>query len=267
MTYSNISENEIPIIIVLGLGLIGNIIGCGPGSILLYIITMLIFFASFFVAEPKYNDENRNEKIKFGKRIFVSSLIVSTIKVLVSGFLWYDFLVGITMSMLTFILYKVFTNGIIVILDFKKKKAFTLEEIMGASIFLTIAACSFGGLQIFGFSIRNIIAIFIVLVLGWKNGMLVGATSGITIGVVLGIIAETEPIIIAAYAISGLVAGILNKFGKIGVILGFILGNILLTYLANGGMENLIMFREILIAGIGLLAVPKNIKHRRHIWR
>lgn len=255
-----IGANEIPIVIALVLGLIGNIIGCGASSIIPYIITMLIFFASFFVAEPKYNEESRNEKIKFGKRIFTSSLIVGIVKVLISGFLWYDFLLAVTMSMLTFVLYKIFVNAITVILNFGEKRAFTLEEIMGASILLTIAVCSIGNLEIFGFSIRNIIAIFIVLVLGWKNGMLVGATSGITIGVTLGIVAGNEPVTIAAYAISGLIAGILNRFGKIGVIVGFVLGNVILTYLTNGGMENLILFREILIAGIGLLAVPKNIK-------
>ena len=255
-----IGANEIPIIIVLILGLIGNIIGCGLGSIPLYIITMLIFFASFFVIEPKYNDESRNEKVKFGKRIFTSSLIVGLTKVVISGFLIYDFLVAITMSMLTFILYKIFVNSITVVLEFKEKRAFSLEEIMGASILIAIAACSLGGIEIFGFSIRNIIAIFIVLVLGWKNGMLIGTTSGVTIGVTLGIVAETDPILIAAYAISGLVAGALNKFGKIGVIVGFVSGNIILTYLANGGVDNLILYREILIASIGLIAIPKNIK-------
>lgn len=252
--------NEIPIVIALVLGLIGNIIGCGVSSIIPYIITMLIFFASFFAREPKYNEESRNEKIKLGRRIFTSSLIVGIVKVLISGFLIYDFLVAITMSMITFILYKVFVNGISVVINFNEKRAFSLEEIMGASVLLTIAVCSFGNLQIFGFSIRNIIAIFIVLVLGWKNGMLVGATSGITIGVTLGIITNNDPVTIAAYAISGLVAGILNRFGRIGVIVGFVIGDVILTFLSNGGIENLIVFKEILIAGIGLLVVPKNIK-------
>ena len=255
-----VGANEIPIIIVLGLGLIGNIIGCGWGSILPYIITILVFFSSFFIREPKYNEESRNEKIKLGRRIFVASLIVGIVKTIISGFLLYDLFVAIALSMLTFILYKIFVNSITVILEFNEKRAFTLEEIMGASVLLTIAVCCFGNLQIFGFSIRNIIAIFLVLVLGWKNGMLVGATSGISIGVTLGIVAGNESITIAAYAISGLIAGVLNKFGKIGVIIGFIIGDILLTYLSNGGIENLIVFKEILIAGIGLLAVPKNIK-------
>lgn len=252
--------NEIPIIMVLILSFIGNIIGCGANSILSYIITILIFFSSFFIVEPKYNEQSRNEKIKFGKRILVSSLIVGIAKVFISGFLIYDFLQAIAMSILTYVLYKIFVNSIIVLLSFNEKRAFSLEEIMGASIMLTIAVCCLGNLKIFDFSIRNIIAIFIVLVLGWKNGMLVGATAGITTGVTLGIIAETDPVIIAAYAISGLIAGILNRFGKIGVIVGFILGDIILTYLSNGGVDNLIVFKEILIAGVGLLAVPKNIK-------
>ena len=255
-----IGANEIPIVISLVLSFVGNIISCGFGAIPIYIITMLLFFASFFIAEPKYNEQSKNEKIKFGKRICISSLIVEILKVFISGFLWYDLLVAISMSILTFVLYKIFVNGVSVLIDFYEKRAFTLEEIMGAAVMLTISICCLGNLQIFDFSIRNIIAIFIVLVLGWKNGMLVGATSGITIGVTLGIIAETDPVIIAAYAISGLVAGILNKFGKIGVIAGFILGDIILTYLQNGGLENLIVFKEILIAGIGLLAVPKSVK-------
>ena len=65
---------------------------------------------------------------------------------------------------------------------------------------------------------------------------------------------------VAAYAISGMIAGILNKFGKLGVIIGFCLGNIVLAYVSNGYTVELIHFKEILIASIGLLAVPKSIQ-------
>lgn len=251
--------NEIPIAISLIIGLIGNIIGCGVSSILPYIITLLVFFASFFVKEPKYNNESRNEKVKLGVRLFVSSLIVNIVKMMTSGFLIYDLLVTITIAMLTYILYKVFANSLNVLVNFMQKRAFTLEEVMGAGIVLTIAACSLGELQILGFSIRNILAIFIILLLGWKNGMLVGTTAGVTIGVTLGIITGSDPVAIAAYALSGLIAGLLSKFGKIAVVIGFILGDLILTFLYNGGIENLIVFQEILIAGVGLLAVPKSI--------
>ena len=78
--------------------------------------------------------------------------------------------------------------------------------------------------------------------------MLVGATGGITIGVVLGIIGNGEPIMVASYAISGLIAGIFYRLGRIGVIAGFILGNIILTYVANGNTVPVILIQEILIA-------------------
>ena len=254
-----IIANEIPVIGILIFGLIGNIIGCGAGSIPTYIITMLIFFASFFTAQPRYNEDSRNEKILLSKRVFFSTLIVGLVKTFISGPMIYDVLVTITVSITTVVFYKIFTNAIIVITAFGEKRAFTLEEVMGTSLLLAVAVCSLQGLTVFGFSITNVLSIFIVLLLGWKNGMLVGATGGITIGVALGIIAGNEPITIAAYAISGLAAGILNRFGKIGVIVGFILGDVVLTYVSNGGIENLIIFQEILIAGLGLLAVPKSI--------
>ena len=58
----------------------------------------------------------------------------------------------------------------------------------------------------------------------------------------------------------GMVAGIFNKLGKIGVIVGFILGNVLLSYVSNGNTVQIIAFQEILIAALGLLAVPKGMK-------
>lgn len=57
----------------------------------------------------------------------------------------------------------------------------------------------------------------------------------------------------------GMIAGILNKLGKIGVIVGFCLGNAILTYVVNGNTVPVITIREILIASLGLLLLPKNI--------
>lgn len=57
----------------------------------------------------------------------------------------------------------------------------------------------------------------------------------------------------------GMIAGILNKLGRIGVILGFAIGNAILTYVANGNTVPIITIREILIASLGLLLIPKEI--------
>ena len=252
-------SSEVPIIAVLLLALTGNAVSYGLSGSVSFIVTLLIFLATFFIKEPKYNDSSRNEKVLLSKRIFFASLIVNVIQVFINQFLIYDLLVAISMSIVTVIFYKIFANSIQVLVNYNEKMAFSIEEVMGTSLLLSIALCSLGDFAILGFGVRNVLSIFIVLVLGWKNGILVGTTSGATIGVTLGIIANNEPVVVAAYAISGMIAGILNKFGKIGVICGFVLGNVILSYVANGLVSNLILFKEILIAGIALLVVPKNI--------
>ena len=52
--------NEIPIIAVIILALIGNGIATGINGSITLIVTLLIFFASFLIKEPKYNDISRN---------------------------------------------------------------------------------------------------------------------------------------------------------------------------------------------------------------
>ncbi|MCI8621040.1 MAG: hypothetical protein HFJ50_04685 [Clostridia bacterium] len=58
----------------------------------------------------------------------------------------------------------------------------------------------------------------------------------------------------------GMVAGVLSRFGKIGVILGFIAGNVILSYVSTGYAVQAIYIKEIVLASLGLLLVPKKIQ-------
>lgn len=249
--------SSVPALGIVIASLLGNLIKYGVGGALGYFLTALIMIVTLFLIKPVYNEQERNEKIKIGKNVFISTLLLQIIKLAISGFTIYDVLSGIAISIIALVFYKIFVNAIVVLQDFNKRGAFSIEEVIGTSLLLAIAVGAFGDLSVFGFGIRNILSILIVMILGWKNGVLVGTTSGVTIGVTLGIITGSEPIMIAAYAISGMIAGILNRFGKIGVIIGFALGNVILAYVSNGYTVELIHFKEILIASIGLLAVPK----------
>ena len=249
----------VPIAIVAITTLAGYTIKSGVGGFTTILLTILVFLACILIKRPN-EDEEKNEHLKVGMQITFSVFVVQLIKSLFKGILLYDILYNIMLSIVIYILYKIFVNGLAVIQDYKEKEVFSLEEVMGAGMLLAIAINCFENFSIFGYSVRNILSILIVLVLGWNNGMLVGATAGISIGTILGLLNGQEPIMLAAYGISGLVAGILNKFRKFGVILGFILGNIILSYLANGNKIEVIKFQEVLIAALGLLAVPKKYK-------
>ena len=252
--------NSVPLLGIVLFSAIGSCIKFGISGLLGYILTALVLIVTMFIIRPRYSDDEKNEKIRLSKNIFITTMIVELARVGISGFTLYDILSIISFSIIAVVFYKIFVNSIVVIRDFSEGKAFSIEEILGASLVLAIASGAFGDLSILGFSIRNILSILIVLILGWKNGVLVGTTAGVTIGVTLGVITASEPVMVAAYAISGMVAGVLNKFGKLGVIIGFCLGNVILAYVSNGYTVELIHFKEILIASIGLLAVPKSIQ-------
>ncbi len=247
----------VPAIGVVIVGLIGNIIGAGAVGALNYILIILMLLILICIKPPKENDEYKNEQIQISGHIFISIILVMIAKLILTKFTVADLILHITLAILSVVFYKIFVNSIVVIQEMTEKSAFSIEEVIGASLLLSIAVSAFGEFSILGLSIRNILSIFIVLILGWKNGILIGTTAGVTIGVTLGIIAQNEPMIVALYAISGMIAGVLNKFGKIGVIIGFLVGNGIIIYASNGSATDIAFFKEILIASLGLLAVPK----------
>lgn len=253
-----ITANNIPILIPYVITCIGTFIGFGGSGLLTYILTSLIFMALSIFVMPKVKEDTDQKRLM--PHLIVATILVQIVQILFGPILIYDILSAILFTIISCIFYKIFNSSISVIKDSKTKKAFSIEEVIGTSLLVAIAISAFRDIAIFGYSIRNILSVLVVLILGWQNGILVGATSGVTIGVVIAIIQGGDPVQIAAFAISGMIAGLLNKIGKIGVIIGFLLGNIILSYAANGNTHSVIMVQEILIASIGLLAMPKNLK-------
>ncbi|MBR3134650.1 MAG: SpoIIE family protein phosphatase [Clostridia bacterium] len=249
-------SNGIPIAIVYLVSLIGTGIRFGTENTLTYFLMSVLLLVFVLIKKPVKN-EGKTEQYRLGGYLFFTIIFASILKMIFTKFYLYDILVSITLSVTTYIFYKIFVNSLTVIKKYGEQRVFSIEEVVGASLLISIAVSALGNYTIFSFSIRNIICIFMVLALGWKNGILIGCVSGVTVGLVLGIIGDETPTLIAAYGISGMISGMLNRFGKIGVILGFIIGNIIIAYSANGGTKNIIMFQEILIAAMGLLALPR----------
>lgn len=252
-------SNGIPAFGIIITSIIGNIVGFGASGGVNYILTLLVLMVTFIIKKPTYNEETKNEKIKLGKRLFVSVLLVSIFRYMLGEFTIYNLIVNITNALIVVVFYKIAVNSLNVLEEINIRKAFSLEEVMGASLILAIAISALANIEVLGLSIRNTLSILLVLILGWKNGVLIGTTSGVTIGATLGIIAEYEPSMVAAFAISGMMSGLLNRFGKVGVIIGFVIGNIVLAYISNGTTIDVQILKEIIIASIALLAVPSTI--------
>ena len=250
----------IPISIVYITTLLGSFCGLGADATGTYFLTSIVFFITLFIFKAK-KQQDVNEKAKFGKNIILSILLVRIVPMLFSSISVSGIIVAVMMCITTYIFYKVFVNSLDVIYEYGYKTVFSIEELMGAAMLLAVAISSLAPISILGYSVKNILCILIVLILGWKSGIMLGTIGGVTIGVVLGIIGNQPPIVVAAFAIAGMLSGLMSKIGRIGVIIGFILGNVVITYFSNGNMEPIIVFQEILIASLGLLLIPKNVEY------
>lgn len=250
----------VPIIGVFLMALIGTAISMQKSAVNNFIVTSIIYFILVLFFKAKVAVEERNEVVKTGGKLFAACMIVSIIKCFTGIFLLYDVFMSIISSSIVYVFYKLFVNGLAFIKDFNIKKAFTMEELIAGVLIISLASLSLKDINIFYLNLSNIIIIFMIMVLGWKNGMVTGAVSGISIGLAISFVDGTSLVQISMFAISGILSGLLNRFGKIGVILGFILGNAILTYFVRGASTMIIYFREIFIASIGLLLVPNKIK-------
>lgn len=81
----------------------------GKASLLSYLLTVLIFITMVIVFKPKYNEE-RNEKRKLGRYIFLASFLVQIVSLMFGTLLVYDMLNSLMSSIVVYIFYKIFSN-------------------------------------------------------------------------------------------------------------------------------------------------------------
>ncbi|MBQ9313476.1 MAG: SpoIIE family protein phosphatase [Clostridia bacterium] len=246
------ADTGFPLIIPLVLIGITTGIAFGGTCLLKFIISSLIFVAmkSFIKG---------NTKIGNAAKILFATAISETIILMLSETLIYDAVMAAFMSTTTAIFYLIFSEGLPIIIDYDKQKITSHETLMASGILITVMVSCLGNFSILNLSIRNIICVFIVLYLGWRRGAPCGIISGVSVSLVLGIMGYASASTVATYAICGLLSGILSRYGKIGAVIGFVLGNAVWVFYINASTEIIIPIGEIIVASVVLFFLPKRV--------
>lgn len=175
---------SIPIACVFAMAIIGTAIKSGAIGVINFLSIAVIYFIFILLFKSKVAIEDRNETVKSGGKLFAAASIVALVKCIKGGFLFYDFFMGIISAAIIYVFYKIFVNGLVFLKNIKIKSAFTTEELIGSVIIIAIASVVFNKLNIFSLNISNIIIIFMIMVLGWKHGMIVGSVTGIAVRII-----------------------------------------------------------------------------------
>ncbi len=244
---------NVPLILVLISSLVGFLFN---GATAFMIIKLLAFFILFTFITALINIEGVSKKYGVYIKLMVSFIIVEVIASII-GQVFFSSIINILINLLILsVLYFVFVPGIALLININRPYISSKEESIAMISVIAIALSIFKNINITGFCIYNILIAILILIYGWKNGAILGATSGLVIGLLLTTISNISMSFVVSLALSGFLAGLFGRLGKVAVIIAFIIGNIYVAYVGDFS-ELTLRLSEMLIASISLLFMPK----------
>lgn len=245
---------NVPLILVL----VSSVIGVGISNIGSEALFMLLgFFVLFSLITALLNIEGISKRYSVFIKFMISSVLVMLVTNFIKGILFSAILSSLSNLVILAILYFVFVSGMYILTNLGKGYIYSTEENIAMIVVVALSLTVLKNVNILGFSLLNIILMTLILIYGWKNGAIIGATAGFVVGFCMTGITTVSMSFIVALAFSGFISGILRKLGKVSVIVGFVLGNIYISYYANGLSELTVLMSEMLIASVSLLFMPK----------
>ena len=227
----------------------------GMGGFGIYIVEILMFVLSIFILKP-IEIKMDSEKYKLGKRVVIITIITSMLMYM-KKYPFYAVCEFTIFSLcLEYIFYKIFSNGINVIKNFGKSKAYSEIEIISAGVFLAVAIIPL-------FALHEKIALMISGILIMADLWLVTSKLKLKYGMVASIvfcviafIMVDEPMRYFAYFIFiGLFSTFINRMNK---IIFFFINSLFigLAFYFNFKYKiNLMILIEMLIGMMSLLFV------------
>lgn len=212
----------------------------------------------FSVLSTPLKNNGARINIKTAVVLFISVLVPQLMMAALKGFLLYDVLKSIFSSFIAFVLYFIFRFAMPVMTGAVKKALLDGEEAISIAITAALVLSGMGMFQVFGFSLRNILCVLLLLFFSYKSGAGVGAASGAVIGLIISVSASFTPSVAGTYALCGMLAGILGNIGRVGTALGFMLGNMILAVYFNGTIESMLLLKEIMAAAIPFMILPEH---------
>ena len=107
-------------------------------------------------------------------------------------------------------------------------KSLSADELVCLFVLFLGCICGLGEMSLGGLQVRDIISRFLVMLAGFWGGAGAGAGVGALMGILPSLEQSISPSVIGLYAFAGLLAGAFKGFNRIGVAVGFVLGNVLL---------------------------------------
>ncbi len=248
---------NVPLILVLVSSLIGLAVTTFTGVAVLKIFS---FFIIFTLITSLINIEGITKKYSVFIKFVISTVIIEVLNEFINSTLIVNIFDTTGNILILSMLYFVVSAGMYVVFNMSKGYVYSKEESMSMIIVLALALTIFKDFNIMSFNVYNVLLMIVILIYGWKNGVASGAATGLITGLIVSLVTDMNLTYIISLGVSGAIAGLLSRVGKVAVVVGFVFGNIFLAYYTTGFSELTLRVSEVLVASIALLFIPKKLE-------
>ncbi len=191
---------------------------------------------------------------KMGLLLLLCSFVPSVIVLAGTDAAFSDFLRLLVQMVVMFVAFYVYCHARNGLYARKNAAVLTQEQFSAICIGIVIVLMGLPEIIIFGISTMHVTAICLILLVSRMGGFGAGAACGIVAGVLM---ASGNAVYMCMYALGGFLAGLLNRFKRIGAIAGFAIANVILACVAGGTRELILGMYETGFAGGIFLLLPK----------
>lgn len=248
---------DVPLILILISSMVSMYIGGSSNTVLAQILS---FFVLFTLITSLLNIEGVSKKYSVFIKYVISFFTIQIVFSIIHGNIISELFSNIGNTLIVSILYFIFATGIYVILNKSNEFVSSKEESVSMVVVLSLVMTVFSNISIYSLNLSNILIMVIVLIYGWKNGAITGCAAGVISGLLVSCVNNASMDFVIVLGTAGIFAGIFKNFGKVGIIIAFILGNICLSYYTNNFSNIVLRVSEMLIASLVLLIVPKRVE-------
>ncbi len=223
-------------------------------NFLLYIIITLTLSSTIFI-------------IKYFSRTLMFVLLYNLVFIEYLIYLYffnsYTLLLSVLLSVLQmcsiFVIFFILNYSINSFEGIRARHLFANEELISMAVTISLIISGTWGINVFGISVRNILALTAVFLISFINGSAIGSACGTAMGVIVGMSTKNMMVYISFYSLCGLIPGIFRDMGKWISTLSYIIISLILSAYSNGTADFKIM--EVITAGIVFIMIPNNMYH------
>ncbi|NLK97585.1 stage II sporulation protein E [Defluviitalea saccharophila] len=189
----------------------------------------------------------------------IACFVMGMVTAGIHGFAGYYLIVAILESIFVFTAAYIYGSAISCMRGPLKRTILSNEEIISLILIFGTAIAGIIDFSISGIYFREVVSILLVLLFGFIGGPSIGGTIGIVIGTILTLIGVMPAVSIGILGISGMIAGLFKEIGRVGSGIGFLLGQVIISFYFEGTAITYDFLKPILAAIILFLSLPAGI--------